>query len=169
MKNKRARDERVVAETNQIYKVGYLILSIGILVDLCTQFSGLQLTGQGASLTFRPVELGVFLLAQAVCVVLMARRGFMDDGRFAEAERFPKGHYARCGLAAGAAAAAVFTGLRLLAYPSWAFGARAFAIASGVLFASLTVLVAGGVYLAFYLTFLAARSRRRKLEKRLEE
>ena len=84
--DKKPKDERVVAETNRIYKAGYMILTFGILVDLYLQFSSVN----GSGFSVRPVELGIFMLAQIACLVMMVRKGLADDNRYAEADVFPK-------------------------------------------------------------------------------
>ncbi|MBS5704038.1 MAG: hypothetical protein KHW93_09450, partial [Butyricicoccus pullicaecorum] len=73
--DKKPKDERVVAETNRIYKAGYMILTFGILVDLYLQFSSVN----GSGFSVRPVELGIFMLAQIACLVMMVRKGLADD------------------------------------------------------------------------------------------
>ena len=78
--DKKPKDERVVAETNRIYKAGYMILTFGILVDLYLQFSSVN----GSGFSVRPVELGIFMLAQIACLVMMVRKGLADDNRYAE-------------------------------------------------------------------------------------
>ena len=56
---KKTKDERVVAETNRIYKVGYLILSFGIVFDLYLQLAG----AKDGQFSLRMVEFGVLMLA----------------------------------------------------------------------------------------------------------
>lgn len=162
-------DERVVAETNKIYKIGYLILSLGIMFDLVLQFTSVQFGETQASVTVRPVEVGVFLLAQIVCLVLMVRRGFMDDTRYAEAEVFPHKHYLLLALGAGAAASLLFCGLRMLQFPFWEFGVQAFFLVMGVFFLSMLLTCAAGVYALFYLSFRLARRRRNKIAAQYED
>lgn len=165
---KKMKDERVVAEMNRIYKVGYLMMSAGILIDVMMQLTTLHLDEAGAGIVFRPIELGVLLLTQIVCLGMMVRKGFMDDGRFAEAERFPKRHYALCALGTGALAALVCAGLRVLTLSSWTHGAQAFWLVIGILALSVTVLTGALTYAAQYVCFVLARKRREKLAAKMD-
>lgn len=119
---KKQKDERVVAETNRIYKVGYLIFNIGILFDLY-----LQLADGGGS-AVRPVEWVVLLAANLICLTMMVRKGMADDDRYAETDVFPKKHYALVSLGAGVGAAVLFIALKMLMHPQWReFGAQTLA------------------------------------------
>ena len=158
---KKTKDERVVAETNRIYKVGYLILSFGIGFDLYLQLAG----AKDGQFSLRMVEFGVLMLAQFVCLVLMVRKGLAEDSRYAEADVFPKKHYALLGLGAGAAASVVFLVLRMLAFPHWEFGAKAFVIVMGVTFLSMTLCIAVCIYALQYFVFRMARRRRAKMQE----
>ena len=41
----KAKDERVVAEINRIYKIGFYFLTFGILLDVVLQAVGIRLEG----------------------------------------------------------------------------------------------------------------------------
>lgn len=153
---KQKADERVIAETNRIYKIGYLILVLGILVDLYLQIAD---SGMGEA-QFRPVELGTLVLANAVCLVMMVRRGLSDDDRYAEADVFPRKHYALVSLAAGAGSAALFLVIRMVAFPYWEFGTKTFILVMGICFLSILLTTAITVYLLQYVVFRLAKNRR---------
>lgn len=159
--DKKPKDERVVAETNRIYKAGYMILTFGILVDLYLQFSSVN----GSGFSVRPVEFGMFMLAQIACVVMMVRRGMSDDNRYAEADVFPQKYYALVSLGAGAGAALLFLALRMLAFPNWEFGAKAFVIVMGVCFLGIMLSAALGIYVLQYFVFCMAKRRRAKMDE----
>lgn len=163
---KKPKDERVVAENNQIYKVGYLILTLGIIVDLYLQFAAASAQQNSFSLTFRPVEAATFIVAQVVCLILQVRKGFMDDNRYAEADVFPKAHYALVGLITGAAASLLFVGVRSLTVQSWN---AAQVIVLAVLGVSLWLCITAGTYLLQYICFRVARARRMKLSASIEQ
>ena len=42
---RKAKDERVVAEINRIYKIGFFFLTFGILLDMVLQAVGVRLQG----------------------------------------------------------------------------------------------------------------------------
>ena len=94
---RKAKDERVVAEVNRVYKIGFYVLTFGILADLVLQMSGFDMQVdvlRGANPTsFNLLEFAILMLAQLVCIALMARKGLMDDNAYAEADRYPWKHY----------------------------------------------------------------------------
>ena len=165
---KKTKDERIVAESNKVYKIAYLVMTFGILFDLFLQFTGLSFDGK-EQFSARPVEFAVFMLAQIICLVLMLRKGFMDDNRFAEAEVFPHRHYLLLALGSGAAAGLLFCVLRMLAFPYWEFGAQAFFFVMGTIFLVVALSCAVLIYAMMYLCFRVARRRRRALAARFED
>ncbi|MDO4271187.1 MAG: hypothetical protein Q4C72_09745 [Eubacteriales bacterium] len=78
---KKPADERVVAERNKTYKIGFYVFTIGILADI------LWSTVRDGS--FQLFEWVVFMAAQIVCVALNVRKGIADEGAGPEAETFP--------------------------------------------------------------------------------
>ena len=103
----KTKDERVVAEINRIYKIGFFFLTFGILLDVVLQAIGIRLEGttMGDS-SINLLEFGILLAAQLVILLMMNRKGLMDDNAYAEADRYPWKHYLgvyntvlqRCGL-----------------------------------------------------------------------
>ena len=97
-------DERVEAESNRVYKLGFVMLSFGVLVYLYYDWSLKQamcmrdvLANGAGRMEFTSADLflyGWFALTMIVGMVLLVRKGFGDDNRFAEAEQFPIGYYA---------------------------------------------------------------------------
>ena len=71
-----AKDERIQAELNSIYRIGYLVLMFGILFDLFLQYVP---TLGAENVSVRTVELAVFFVAKILCLVLMVRKGISDD------------------------------------------------------------------------------------------
>ena len=174
-------DERVEAESNRVYKLGFVMLSFGVLVYLYYDWSLKQamcmrdvLANGAGRMEFTSADLflyGWFALTMIVGMVLLVRKGFGDDNRFAEAEQFPIGYYAIASIAFAVAVAVdgLSTGLRVLAvfqvlgageimWPAVAFGS-VFALVAGIpLF-----------LLGFWVAFKSAQSRRRQLDMRLGE
>ena len=74
---RKAKDERVVAEINRIYKVGFYFLTAGILADLVLQALGISVQNETIGGAVNLVEFAVVMLAQLFCLVLMARKGMM--------------------------------------------------------------------------------------------
>ena len=90
----KSKDERVVAEINRIYKIGFFFLTFGILLDVVLQAIGVRLEGttMGDS-SINLLEFGILLAAQLITLLMMNRKGLMDDNAYAEADRYPWKHY----------------------------------------------------------------------------
>ena len=163
----KAKDERVVAEINRIYKIGFHLLSFGILADILLQAIGVRLEGSTVvDSSINLIEFAVLMLAWAVSLFLMSRKGLMDDNAFAEADRYPWKHYLVQGLLAGAGAAAVVCIIQVFSGAAWASMSVPYillAFASQLIFMvpAVTILL----LLITWVSFRYARERRRKTEQ----
>lgn len=157
-----ARDERIVAEVNQLYKHAYTILNIGIAVDLYLKLLGPERIPTGlAGFQFAWFELIVFLAVNLTSLFRLWRRGLMDDNAaYAAADTFPLRHYLMESLGAGAGVSLLFGALRLIFSPEQFHGPLVVAVTCGSMF----VLTGCCCLLAEYLMFRAARRRRRALD-----
>lgn len=166
---KKPKDERVVAEANRIYKIGYLILMIGIVVDLYAKLyldSGRELVqpnGLMGMFIYVGLEVIVLLASNITCLVLMVRRGISDDDQYAETETFAFGHYLKIGLLAGLVAGLVGGGFTLYSLGTEIWIAPLFTALS--LFVCCTI----GIVVLQYVVFRMARTRRHRAEEKLEE
>ena len=116
----KAKDERVVAEINRIYKIGFHLLSFGILADILLQAIGVRLEGSTVvDSSINLIEFAVLMLAWAVSLFLMSRKGLMDDNAFAEADRFPLKIYLAQGVLAGSVAAIVVSAVQFVSGAAW--------------------------------------------------
>lgn len=163
----KAKDERVVAEINRIYKIGFHLLSFGILADILLQAIGVRLEGSTVvDSSINLIEFAVLMLAWAVSLFLMSRKGLMDDNAYAEADRYPWKHYLVQGLLAGAGAAAVVCIIQFFSGAAWASMSVPYillAFASQLIFMvpAVTILL----LLITWVSFRYARERRRKTEQ----
>ena len=163
----KSKDERVVAEINRIYKIGFHLLSFGILADILLQAIGVRLEGSTVvDSSINLIEFAVLMLAWAVSLFLMSRKGLMDDNAFAEADRYPWKHYLVQGLLAGAGAAAVVCIIQFFSGAAWASMSVPYillAFASQLIFMvpAVTILL----LLITWVSFRYARERRRKTEQ----
>lgn len=149
------RDERIVSEINKTYRIGFYILSIGILIDLYQKWSA------GVYGFWESGLEGLLLVAANVAVlVAQGRRGLMDDNaRYAESDRFPLRHYLLVSLAAGVGASVLMCALRLA---NGSFS-PAVPLAVAVLGVSMAVTVTLCCLLAYYGMYRVARRRRAAL------
>lgn len=163
----KAKDERVVAEINRIYKIGFHLLSFGILADILLQAIGVRLEGSTVvDSSINLIEFAVLMLAWAVSLFLMSRKGLMDDNAFAEADRFPLKIYLAQGVLAGSVAAIVVSAVQFVGGAAWASMSVPYillAFASQLIFMvpAVTILL----LLITWVSFRYARERRRKTEQ----
>ncbi len=152
---KKTVDERVASEVNRIYRVGYLILTFGILIDVIWQMA----TEPMGKIVVRPLEFATLIVANIICVLMMVQKGLSDDDAYAEAEKFPKKHYALLGLGAGAVAAAAMVGIRMLTF-DWEYPISTMVLILGIYFFSIALTCAIAFYCVQYAIFRAAKRRR---------
>lgn len=160
----KAKDERVIAEVNRVYKIGFFLLTAGILVDIVLQAWGVDFRG-GQNGRVNQLEFVVVIGAQLICLLLLARRGMMDDNAFAECEHYPWKHYLAQGLLAGAAAAVVVCAMQAGSGAVWAsMGIGTILLIFAVQLMFLLPLTVGLVLLFTYLLFRYAKRRRMQAE-----
>ena len=161
----KARDERVIAEANRVYRLGFFILTFGILADIVLQALGVRFGG-GMNGNVNLFEFAVVIGTQVVCMLLLARRGLMDDNAFAECDRYPWKHYLAQGLLAGVAAAAVTCLIQAAGGAPWAsMGAGTIALIFAMKLLFLLPLTAGLILLITYALFRYTRRRRARTEQ----
>ena len=154
MKKRKKLDERVAAEINRIYKIGYLILTIGIGADII-----IESVTSPAGIRIRPLETAVFFLAQFVCMALMVHKGLADDNQYAEADVFPLRHTLKIGLFAGLVSGAAAAAFRIAQFDAAMTGGIK-AMIFGMMVCVTTVMVTVTVLLLQYLMFRLAKRRR---------
>ncbi|WP_303865617.1 hypothetical protein [Senegalimassilia anaerobia] len=94
------KDERLEAENAKIYKLGFMLLSFGMLTLLVYQIMAQQVAWvhDGAGEAFRlfanPVDAVMYawlFIVMTVCAVLQTRKGYVDTNRFSgKQSTFPR-------------------------------------------------------------------------------
>ena len=152
------RDERVIIESNRIYRLCFCILCSGMLIDLLIKFN-MYTFDETASQTLQLFLLESVLLVTVFYFALfaLARKGIAFGYSSVELGAFPKKRYS----AISASVAAVLTvGLwapRLIAFDAWStqMANEIFVI---ILIILLTFILACSVMLlSFYAAFRVAR------------
>ena len=157
-------DERLLSESGKIYRIGFWVLSAGILLDVLIKLA-LYLPGSRQSWGLFPLVgmEGIVLVAALVLSALLAAgRGILTMGADPEADHFPARHYALVSLGVGLGLSAAGLGLRAAFYPHWEFDAGALVLVFGLIILVVTVLTFLICFSAFYLLFRVARWRRRR-------
>lgn len=164
----KAKDERVVAEINRIYKIGFHLLSFGILADILLQAIGVRLEGSTVvDSSINLIEFAVLMLAWAVSLFLMSRKGLMDDNAYAEADRYPWKHYLLQGVLAGAGAAAVVCVIQFFSGAAWASMSVPYILL--VFAAQLMFMVPITTVLVLLLTYVSFRYAAKRRRDTMEE
>lgn len=163
---RKAKDERVIAEINRIYKIGFYFLTAGILADLVLQVLGINVQNKTMGGSVNLVEFAVVMLAQLFCLVLMARKGMMDGNAFAEADCYPWKHYLVQGALTGVAAAVVVCVLQCATGAVWVgMGVPAILLVFAVQLLFTVPLTTVLVLLLTYASFRYAKRRRAGMEE----
>lgn len=172
---KSPKDERLVAEINKIYRKGFQALMIGFVVCFYYETMRRQVVmihGLSEHISFSVSEILLyiwFLVVMIACVVAAARKGFIDDGRFGEADRFPSRYY----LSVCGATAIVFglltALLRTLAEIEMVGVGEVFWLENIATGFTLFLMVFPLLYIIFYFNFRAAKRNRQKMAERFED
>lgn len=171
------KDERLEAENAKIYKLGFMLLSFGMLMLLMYQIMAQQVAWvhDGANESFRlftnPVDAAMYawlFIVMVICAAMQARKGYVDTNRFGQTEHIPVGYFLLISSITGIASALAIAAMRCIAeaqivpIESVFWGAN---LATGVVF-GVTIFVA--VFGALCLAFFEAKQRRAKIEAELD-
>ena len=155
-------DERVLSESGRIYRIGFWVLSAGILLDVLIKLA-LYLPGSRQTWGLFPLvgmEGAILIAALLLCALLAAGRGILTLGADPEAERFPARHYALVSLGVGLGLSVVSLLLRAAFYPHWEFDTGALVLVFGAVVFFVTAVTFLICFSASYLLFRLAKRRR---------
>jgi hypothetical protein len=111
------KDERITAQVNRYYKVGFWIMAVLILVDLYLRFSAQNFsaeTGVTPDVDVSPLETIAVLAGTLYVCIQMIRHGIFDDDlRYADTEAFPLGYCLKIGAIGAVIPAFVLVGGRV--------------------------------------------------------
>lgn len=148
---KKARDERLVAETNRTYKIGFFVFTAGIGIDL--------LLSAFRDSAFPRFEWLVFMAAQIVCAVLNVRKGIVCEDADAECDILPLKKYLLISCAVGAGTGLLSCAMNALRY--WQnLSFEHILIAAGATFVFVFFCTAVLTMMAVAVTFYCANRRR---------
>ena len=165
------KDERLESENAKIYKLGFMLLSFGMLMLLVYQIMAQQVAWahDGANESFRlftnPVDAAMYawlFIVMVICAAMQARKGYVDTNRFGQTEHIPVGYFLLISGITGIASALIIAEAQIVPIESVFWGAN---LATGVVF-GVTIFVA--VFGALCLAFFEAKQRRAKIEAELD-
>ena len=96
------KDERLEAENAKIYKIGFVLLSFGMLMIFFYQFIARQVAWVHSDASemphgfATPFEAAMYLwlvLVMLICAGLQTRKGYVDTNRFGQTEHLPVGYF----------------------------------------------------------------------------
>lgn len=172
---KKPKDERLVAEVNKIYRKGFIALSFGFLVYFYYEAMRRQVVmvhGLSDHINFSASEVLLyawFLVVMFACILVSSRRGFMDDSRFGEADRFPSAYYSSI-----TGFTAIALGLLTALFRTFA-EIELFGVGEVLWLGNLVVgfvyflMIFPFLYFLFYLNFRLAKRGRQKIAKSFED
>ena len=118
------KDERLEAESAKIYKIGFVLLSFGMLMIFFYQFIARQVAWVHSDASemphgfATPFEAAMYLwlvLVMLICAGLQTRKGYVDTNRFGQTEHLPVGYFLLLSGLSGAAFALVIAAMRCIA------------------------------------------------------
>ena len=171
------KDERLEAENAKIYKIGFVLLSFGMLMIFFYQFIARQVAWVHSDASeiphgfATPFEAAMYLwlvLVMLICAGLQTRKGYVDTNRFGQTEHLPVGYFLLLSGLSGAAFALVIAAMRCIAEAQIVPLESVFwlaNLATGV-FCGATIFAA--TFAVLCATFFTAKRRRAKLEAELD-
>lgn len=96
------KDERLEAENAKICKIGFMLLSFGMLMILFYEIIARQVAwvhsdaSEMPHLFATPAEAAMYawlVIVMLICVVLQTRKGYVDTNRFGQTEHLPVGYF----------------------------------------------------------------------------
>lgn len=118
------KDERLEAESAKIYKIGFVLLSFGMLMIFFYQFIARQVAWVHSDASemphgfATPFEAAMYLwliLVMLICAGLQTRKGYVDTNRFGQTEHLPVGYFLLVSGLSGTAFALVIAAMRCVA------------------------------------------------------
>ena len=164
-------DERLEAENCKIYRVGFMLLSFGMLLYfvyglMAQQVAWVHGDAVDATVMFDPLFIW-FMIVMVVCTVMQTRKGFVETNRFGQTEKFPLGFFTFVSAASGVASTIAIWAMRCIAEVQIVPADQVFWLANLAVGFVSGVLIFTATLLVFYLQFRAAKSRREKMNREL--
>lgn len=171
------KDERLEAENAKIYKLGFVLLSFGMLLILLYQFIARQVAWVHSDASemphgvVTPFEAAMYLwlvLVMLICAGLQTRKGYVDTNRFGQTEHLPVGYFLLVSGLSGAAFALVIAAMRCIAEAQIVPLESVFWVANlatGVVYGATIFVV---TFVLLCATFFSTKRRRAKIETELD-
>lgn len=167
------KDERLEAEEAKVHKIGFLLLSFGMVVLFVYQMMAQQVAwihegGESSYHLFaNPVEAVMytwFVMVMIACAIMQARKGYVDTNRFGQTEKFPAQYFALIsGLSSLVSALAIFL-MRTIAELQFVPIDQVLFVPNLVTGIVFGVLIFAATYLCFYMQYQSAKKARSKID-----
>lgn len=172
------RDERLEAENCRIYRIGFLLLSFGMLLFFLYNVMASQVawvhsdSSAHIELFSSPLDFALFLwflVTMVICCVLQSRKGFVETNRFGQTDTFPIGYFALIAGISGGVSALVLAAMRCIAELQIVRADEVFWLANFCIGLVFGVSIFAATLLGFYLQFRSAKKHRAKIDAALDE
>lgn len=171
------KDERLEAENAKIYKIGFVLLSFGMLMILFYQTIARQVAWVHSNaiemphLFVTPVEAALYawlVIVMLICAVLQTRKGYVGTNRFGQTEHLPVGYFLLvCGIS-GVTSALVIAVMRCVAEAQIVPLESVFWVANLATGAYFGLVVAVVTFATLCAAYFSAKRRRAKIEADLD-
>lgn len=156
MTQKKVVDERIIHEVGQVYRIAYYLFNAVVGLDLMIKSCVDRIPSGMAGFQYIGFEFIAFVVVNLVALVMLWRKGLMDDeSGYAEAD-FPWKHYLLESVAAGAAIGLISCVLRALR-------GEGSPLAYAIMLVSFVVCMVVCVMPVTYLSFRIAKRRRAQM------
>ncbi|MDY3617491.1 DUF6773 family protein [Agathobaculum sp.] len=152
---KRPVDERVAAETNKTYKIGFYVFTVGILADIILSVA------RGNA--FNWFEWSVFMAAQIVCVVINARKGIADQCTESSGDKFPLKRVLGTACLVGVGTGVVTCVIYVLRGEWYALAPLQIALAAWMTFLFMFAITTAAIVALQAVVFVAAKTRSKRI------
>ncbi len=154
----RIQDERIISESNRIYRICFYILCGGIYLDLIVKFNLLYSIGDGGLPTLWMLGLETLILLGVfyINIFMLAKRGIAFGATDLDTDRFPKRRYA---LVAGGIALVFAIGMWTLRIctNTWEYGVWNAILFLGLLYLLTFAFAFAILYFSFWIVFRIAK------------
>ena len=165
-RNIRVTDERVVGESNRVYRLCFYILCGAVFADVIVKFNLWTFTGRdGGLLLYAGIEAAILLAVFYVSTFWLAKKGIPVFAAESTGGRFPRGRYAAVSAVGGLIVSAGLWTIRF-ATGTWEYGPWGAVLFCGSVYIATFSAAFAVLYATIYAAYkVAARSNRRIVEE----
>lgn len=165
-KDMRVTDERVVGESNRVYRLCFYILCGAVVTDVIVKFNLWTFTGRdGGLLLYAGIEAAILLAVFYISTFWLAGKGIPVCAADLTGGRFPRGRYAAVSAVGGLIVSVGLWTIRFAA-GTWEYTLWGAVLFCGMVYIATFLAAFAVLYATFFAAYkVAARSNRRIVEE----